>query len=237
MKNQGDTIKKLESQVGYLFQQIPKPTDSFLSDSEKNPRRDTKKVRWEECKAITLRDEEILEEEFSKPSEHTQGISKEKLEEKEQGINSAQMKEPMEKEILSPYVPKAPFPQRLKGGEKEKSYSRFLDMFTSLHINISFIEALQQMPSYIKCMKELLTKKSPLKGGKTVVMNKECSALIKKELPSKKKDPGSFHIPCAIGDTMIDSGFCDLGTSINLMPLSLMRKLQINELKSTNIIL
>nr|XP_025636021.1 uncharacterized protein LOC112730131 [Arachis hypogaea] len=108
-------------------------------------------------------------------------------------------------------------------------------MFASLHINIPFIEGLQQMPSYIKCMKELLTKKNPLKGGQTVVMNKECSALIQKDLPTKKKDPGSFHIPCSIGDTKIDKGFCDLGESINLMPLSLMKKLQINELKPTDV--
>ncbi|XP_016166463.1 uncharacterized protein LOC107609129 [Arachis ipaensis] len=120
------------------------------------------------------------------------------------------------------------FSQRLKSGEKEKTYSRFLDTFKSLHINIPFIEALQQMPSYIKCMKKLLTKKTPLKGGQIVVMNKECSALIQKELPSKKKDLGSFHIPCAIGDTMIDRGLFDL---------SLTTKLEINELKSTNIIL
>ncbi|XP_015932839.1 uncharacterized protein LOC107459141 [Arachis duranensis] len=73
-----------------------------------------------------------------------------------------------------------------------------------------------------------------LKGWQTVVMTKECSALIQKDLPTKKKDPGSFYIPCAIWDTMINRGFCNLGVSINLMPLSLMRKLQINELKSTN---
>ncbi|XP_015954840.1 uncharacterized protein LOC107479215 [Arachis duranensis] len=107
----------------------------------------------------------------------------------------------------------APFPQRLKGGEKEKSYSRFQDMFASLHINIPFIKALQQMHSYIKCMKELLTKKNPLKGRQKVVMNKECSALILK-VPTKKKDPESFHIPCTIGDTMIDRGFCDLGANV-----------------------
>ncbi|XP_016206410.1 uncharacterized protein LOC107646765 [Arachis ipaensis] len=68
-------------------------------------------------------------------------------------------------------------------------------------------------------------------------MTKECSALIQKNLPTKKRDPESFRIPCAIGDTMIHRGFCDLGASINLIPLSLMRKLQINELKSTNITL
>ncbi|RYQ96201.1 hypothetical protein Ahy_B08g091832 [Arachis hypogaea] len=113
-----------------------------------------------------------------------------------------QRKEQKEKESLKPFVPQAPFPQRLEGSEKDRSYSRFLDMFTSLSVNISFIKILQQMPTYIKCMKELLTKKGTLKGGQTVTMNKECSALIKKDVLLKKKDPGSFHILCAIGETI-----------------------------------
>ncbi|RYR73586.1 hypothetical protein Ahy_A02g008009 [Arachis hypogaea] len=36
---------------------------------------------------------------------------------------------------------------------------------------------------------------------------------------------------------MIDKGLCDLGASINLMPLSLMKKLQINELTPTDVII
>ncbi|XP_016206415.1 uncharacterized protein LOC107646771 [Arachis ipaensis] len=187
MKSRGEIIKKLKSQVGHLSQQIPKSTDSFPSDIEKNPRGEMKKVRWEECKAITLKIEEILKEHTSKPTEHSQGSSQGNLEEQEQGNGPVQEKEPKRKEILKPYVPKALFPQRLKGGEKEKSYSRFLDMFASLSVNIPFIKTLQQMPTYIKCMKESLTKKGTLKGGQTVIMNKECSALIKKDLPLKKK--------------------------------------------------
>ncbi|XP_016195803.1 uncharacterized protein LOC107636843 [Arachis ipaensis] len=228
MQNQRAAIKKLESQVGYLSQKIPKPTDSFLSDTEKNPRGETKNVRWEECKAITLRSEKILEEEVIRPTEHNQRPPRENLEEPEQGNNLAQKGDLMEKKVLKPYVPQAPFPQRLKGSAKEKKYSSFLDIFKSIHVSIPFIEACQQMPSYIKVIKELLTKKNPLKGEQIVVMTKECSALIQKDLPTKKKDLENFHIPCAIGDTMIDRGFCDLGASINLMPLSLMRKLQIN---------
>ncbi|XP_057759693.1 uncharacterized protein LOC130980082 [Arachis stenosperma] len=196
-----------------------------------------KKVRWEECKVVTLANDEILEEDTSKPTEHSQGNSQEILEKKEQGNGLIQGKEEKQKEILEPYVPKAPFPQRFRGGEKEKSYSRFLDMFASLSVNIPFMKTLQQMPNYIKCMKELLIKKGTLKGGLTVMMNKECSALIKKDLPLKKKDPGSSHIPCAIGNTRNDRGFCDLGASINVMPLSYMKKLQIDELKSTDVVI
>ncbi|XP_057739928.1 uncharacterized protein LOC130957043 [Arachis stenosperma] len=236
INSRGEVIKNLESQVGHLSQQIPKSTNSFPSDTEKNPRGEMKKMRWEECKAITLANKEILVENTSKSTEHNQGSSQNNLERKEQETGYVQRKESTGKEIQK-FVPRAPFSQRLLGGEKERSYSRFLDMFASLSVNIPFIKALQQMPTYIKYMKELLTKKGTLKGEQTVTMKKECSALIKKDVLLKKKDPGSFHIPCVIGETRIDRGFCDLGASINMMPLSLMKKLQINELRSTDVII
>ncbi|XP_057755918.1 uncharacterized protein LOC130975103 [Arachis stenosperma] len=182
---------------------------------------------------VTISDEGSVKE-LNKSLEHSQDIPVEKQEESDQETNPTQRKELREKEILNPY---APFPQRLKGGVERKVYSKFLDMFASLHVNIPFIKALQQMPSYIKCMKELLTKKNSLKGGQTIVMNKECSALIQTELPTKRKDPRSFHILCAIGETRIDKGLYDLGANINLMPLSLMKKLQINELMPTDVII
>ncbi|XP_015940176.1 uncharacterized protein LOC107465723 [Arachis duranensis] len=65
----------------------------------------------------------------------------------------------------------------------------------------------------------------------------ECSAILQRGLPEKKDDPGRFYIPCTIGNITIEKSFCDLGASINLMSLSLMRKLHILELKSTRIAL
>ncbi|RYQ83862.1 hypothetical protein Ahy_B10g102730 [Arachis hypogaea] len=195
IKSRGEVLKNLESQVGHLSQQTLKSTDSFSSDTEKNPRGKMKKVRWEECKIVTLANEEILEEDTNKPTEHNQGSSQSNLKKKKQGTGSIQRKESTREEIPKPYVPKAPFPQRLRGGEKERSYSRFLDMFASLNVNIPFIKILQQMPIHIKCMKELLTKKGTLKGGQTVTMNKECSALIKKDVLLKKKIQGAFIFP------------------------------------------
>lgn len=58
IKNQGETIRKLEFQVGYLAEKIPKPTDSFPSDTEKNPKGEAKKVRWEDYKMVTASDQE-----------------------------------------------------------------------------------------------------------------------------------------------------------------------------------
>jgi len=176
---------------------------------------------------ITISDKET-EKELNKPSEQSGDTSAGKQEENPQETTI------MQKELLRLY---APFPQLLNGGVEKRIYSRFLDIFASFHVNIPFIKALQQMPSYIKYMKELLTRKSSLRGGQIIVMNKECSALIQPELPTKRKDLGSFHIPCAIRETMFDKGLCDLGASINLMPLSLMKRLQINELMPTDVVI
>ncbi|XP_015945112.1 uncharacterized protein LOC107470237 [Arachis duranensis] len=49
------------------------------------------------------------------------------------------------------------------------------------------------------------------------------------------QDPISFFIPCTIGDSTIQRALCDLGASVNVMPLSLMRKLQIEEVKPARI--
>ncbi|MCI62023.1 hypothetical protein A2U01_0083280, partial [Trifolium medium] len=75
-----------------------------------------------------------------------------------------------------------------------------MKMLNKLEMNIAFAEALEQMPKYAKFMKELLTKKQKPLEDETVDMTEECSAIIQKKLPQKKKDPGSFTIPCSIGN-------------------------------------
>ncbi|XP_057719446.1 uncharacterized protein LOC130933854 [Arachis stenosperma] len=67
----------------------------------------------------------------------------------------------------------------------------------------------------------------------TVLLTEECSAVIQRGIPPKLKDPGGFVVSCTIGKTILNKALCDLGASINLMPLSMMRKLDIEELKPT----
>ncbi|XP_027361379.1 uncharacterized protein LOC113869313 [Abrus precatorius] len=93
------------------------------------------------------------------------------------------------------------------------------------------------MPSYAKFMKELLSKKRKLENDKTVPLTEECSAILQRKLPQKLKDPGSFSIPCSIGSCTIGKALCDLGASINLMPLAIMKRLGIEEVKPTSITL
>ena len=71
----------------------------------------------------------------------------------------------------------------------------------------------------------------------TVALTEECSAILQNKLPPKLKDLGSFTIPCTIGDQFIGKALCDLGASINLMPLSIYKKLGLNEAKPTSVTL
>ena len=91
-----------------------------------------------------------------------------------------------------------------------------MDIFKKLHINIPFVEALEQMLGYVKFMKDVLFKKRKLGDYETVALSEECSAILEKKLPPTLKDPGSFTIPCAIGNTVFERAMCDLGASINL---------------------
>ena len=128
-----------------------------------------------------------------------------------------------------------PFPGRLKKQAEEKHYKKFLEIFRSLHINIPLADALEQMPKYAKYLKDMLTKKKKWGEHETVMLTEESSALLKKKLLPKLKDPGSFSIPCMIGDVKFSNALCDLGASVNLMPYSLFVKLGIGEMKNTTI--
>ena len=90
------------------------------------------------------------------------------------------------------------YPQRLKRSELNKQFTKFLEVFKKLHINIMFPDALEQMPSHMKFMKEILSKKRRLSNFETVNLTEECSSILQRKLPQKLKDPSSFTIPCTI---------------------------------------
>jgi len=71
---------------------------------------------------------------------------------------------------------------------KERQFKRFLDMIKRLHINIPFIEAMEQIHRYAKFMKDLLTKKNRIQEKETIELEVGCSAIIQKFMPKKSSD-------------------------------------------------
>ncbi|KAL5570394.1 hypothetical protein UlMin_026969 [Ulmus minor] len=61
--------------------------------------------------------------------------------------------------------------------------------------------------------------------------------LLQTKIPPKLKDPGSFTIPCSIGNTYCGRALCDLGASINLMPMSVFKQLGIGDARPTTVTL
>ena len=78
----------------------------------------------------------------------------------------------------TPYKPPLPFPQRFQKQKLDKQFSKFLEVFKKLQINIPFADALEQMPSYVKFMKEILSNKRKLEEHETVALTEECSAIL-----------------------------------------------------------
>ncbi|PIN05661.1 DNA-directed DNA polymerase [Handroanthus impetiginosus] len=225
MASTAANFKTMETQIGQLANAInSRPQGSLPSNTEPNPRQDGKA----QCQAVTLRNGRELQEVVKEPtkSKEKEVISEEKEKEVEAPL-----------EVSKPTTLQPPFPQRLQKQKLEKQFLKFLEVFKKLHINIPFAEALEQMPSYVKFMKDILSKKRRLGDYETVALTEECSAIIQNKLPPKLKDPGSFTIPCTIGTHFSGRALCDLGASINLMPYSIYRTLGLGEAKPTSITL
>ncbi|XP_015944693.1 uncharacterized protein LOC107469828 [Arachis duranensis] len=223
MQNQDAAIKKLETQIGYLFKQIP--SHNLCSDTHSNQR--------EECQAITLRSGKELKESSHKPQKEGSNEKEEKQDGAQASISSSQKEEGM----LKLDAPRVSYPQQLRKKGDDNQFLRFLEIFKKLQINIPFVEAIEQMQLYAKFLKELMTKKRSWKNNETVILTEECSAIIQHKLSQKLKDPGSFQIPCIIGKITVEKALCDLGASINLMSVAMMRKMKIEEAKPTKMAL
>ncbi|GJS43606.1 reverse transcriptase domain-containing protein [Tanacetum coccineum] len=96
--------------------------------------------------------------------------------------------------------PPIPYPSRLNKEKLQDKFDiqihKFFQMFKKLHFNISFAEALAQMPKCAKMLKDLLTKKEKLLELANTPLNENCSAVFLRKLPEKLGDPRKFFIPC-----------------------------------------
>ncbi|XP_047953338.1 uncharacterized protein LOC125199322 [Salvia hispanica] len=131
--------------------------------------------------------------------------------------------------IVLPFQPKRKF-------KLEEQFKQFLNMFCKVHTNIPLVESLQEIPKYAKLLREaVMRKKKPTKAD--LKLPHHCSEIIQKERAVKQRDPGQFIIRCRIGEGKVDKALCDLGSSINLMPLKYYEKLNIGPLKSSDVTL
>nr|GEX48058.1 hypothetical protein [Tanacetum cinerariifolium] len=115
--------------------------------------------------------------------------------------------------------------------------AKFMKIFRDLHFELSFADALVHMPKFAPMFKKLLNNKNKLIELTRTPLNENCSTIVLKKLPEKLGDPGRFLIPCDFSKFDNCLALADLGASINLMPLSIWRKLKLPTLNDTKMLL
>ncbi|KAL5563684.1 hypothetical protein UlMin_033431 [Ulmus minor] len=244
IQNQGVDLRNLENQVVQLATALSSRPSGALPSNTESPQRDGN----EHAKAITLRSGNTVEvpEARKRAQKESDLVQEEVITEQEKNQqenreveNSAEKSDAdvsvVPQQTHQQLRPPPPFPQRFQKQQQDKKFQKFLDVLKQLHINIPFVEALEQMPNYVKFMKDMLMKKRRFGEFETVALTRECSAALQSKLPPKLQDPGSFTIPCSIGGRYCGKALCDLGASINLMPMSIFKTLGIGEARPTTV--
>ncbi|XP_019239461.1 PREDICTED: uncharacterized protein LOC109219456 [Nicotiana attenuata] len=111
--------------------------------------------------------------------------------------------------------PPPPFPQRSQKKNDDRMFSKFLSKYT----------------------KDIVAHQRRLTEFETIALTEECTSRVQNKLPQKLKDPGSFTIHVRIGNIDVGRAHCDLGASINLMPLSLFKQLGLGAPRPTTVML
>nr|KYP40388.1 hypothetical protein KK1_038280 [Cajanus cajan] len=237
-KNTEASIKNLEVQVGQLAKQLADMSGGpFSTNTKTNPK--------EHCKAITTRSGKVVGADVG-VSENNEGAENKgenselkEVEEESDSYNKKKWEGSWWRCWVNSTVPvkNLPYPYAPSKKEKERQFLRFMDIIKKLQINIPFTEAMEQMPTYARFMKEFLTKKRRILEEETMELEAGCSAIIQKSLPLKSRDPGSFPLPVSIGNLSVGKALLDLGASINLMPLSMLKKIGEVEVRPTRMTL
>ncbi|GJY47705.1 reverse transcriptase domain-containing protein [Tanacetum coccineum] len=137
--------------------------------------------------------------------------------------------------------PNIPYPSRRNDQKSRNKASNQMEKifqnFQDLRFDISFADALLLMPRFAPTIKSLLMNKEKLFELAKIPLNENCSAMLLKKLPEKLGDPDKFLIRCNFPGMDVCHALAHLGASINLMPLSIWKKLSLPELTPTRMTL
>jgi hypothetical protein len=237
-------IAKLEMQMGQLANHLGERDKGKLPSQAVNNLKacnSRNSSNQEHVQAIvTLRSGKRVDNKVMNPDEEQQEKEEQKEEDgdnqKEADAETSTVT-PVIKEPPRELVPKAPYPERLQAPRNGGKLEDILEVFKQVQINIPFLDAIQQIPSYAKFLKDLVTVKRKTNVPKKAFLTEQVSSILQCKLPIKYKDPGCPTITCMIGVSQIERALLDLGASVNLLPYSVYVQLGLGELKPTTMTL
>ncbi|KAM1217183.1 hypothetical protein ACFX2J_013388 [Malus domestica] len=252
-ENQNKRVDQLEKQMGQIADVVGQIRDQGRLPSSTIP---NPKGGFESAKAILLRSGKEIGAGSSSKTGHKED-EKLQFEEEEACPPTAKVDTPMSQAPMAPNLSNSsnkgknvlnsiptnvfplnvPFPSRFLQSKNEEEEKDVLETFRKVHVNIPLLDAIKQIPKYAKCLKKLCTTKKRVREKEVVHVSENVSAILQHKLPPKCKDPGSFTIPCVIGNTRFKSAMLDLGASINVMPYSIYASMNLGALKNDGVII
>ncbi|CAM8913893.1 unnamed protein product [Rhodiola kirilowii] len=128
-----------------------------------------------------------------------------------------------------------PFPVPARVPKQHVMDEDVFELFSKVEINIPLLEAIKQIPRYAKFLKDLCTNRRRSNRNDQELMRRDVSAVMQRKVPPKYGDPGTYTIPCTIGNIRIENCMLDLGASINVLPFSIYSCLRIGSLEPTGL--
>ncbi|GJT09110.1 reverse transcriptase domain-containing protein [Tanacetum coccineum] len=240
MSNQTNELKNMMASFFQMNTASSSGSGSLPSNTIANPRGDLKAITTRS--GISYDGPPILP--LPKVVEREPEVTKDTVQPSTENIQPpvVQIQAPIDEPVVAPKPkPSIPYPSRAnkqKLCEKDDNLaSKFVEIFRELHFDLSFADALLHMPKFASMFKGLLNNKEKMFDLAKTPMNENCSAVILKKFPEKHGDPGKFLIPCDFPKLVECLVLADLGASINLIPLSIWKKLSLPELTHTQMIL
>ncbi|XP_073317252.1 uncharacterized protein [Primulina huaijiensis] len=208
----------------------------FPSQPQPNPKNQNQELKNEKIdqikSVITLRSGKIVNDPYSNENkDHLKSKSKDDNPdtfENDDTLNSKNnMLNDKSSEIVNESNKPPPFPHALTNHKKQKNDSDIYEVFKQVKINIPLLDAIKQVPSYAKFLKDLCTVKRKLHVKKKAFLAEQVSSILQNNSSLKYKDPGCPTISCIIGENKIKKALLDLGASVNLLPYSVYEKLNL----------
>ncbi|GKE89340.1 hypothetical protein Tco_1566815, partial [Tanacetum coccineum] len=197
---------------------------SLLSNTVTNPKEDLKGITTE---ADTV---------FPTNNGITKDVQPPDVPVKTQNPVSKPVDAPVSAPIPNPKL-SIPYPSRRNDEKRCENANelkeKFYEIFKDMSFEISFMDALTLMPKFASTFKALIGNKEKLSEMARTPLNEHCLAVILNKLPEKLGDPGRFLIPCKFPRMDECLALDDLCASINLMPFSVWKKLNLPNLTPT----
>nr|GEZ92376.1 reverse transcriptase domain-containing protein [Tanacetum cinerariifolium] len=242
-QKQDDFQNQMMNFMQNLYNNKPSSSSSFPSNTIPNPKG--------EAKAITTRSGMAYKEppippsgvEEQEPIEETTDTELPSTEDIQPPLVQVQEDKPIKEPsvVISKAKANLPYPSRLaKEKIREKDdilTAKFIVIFHDLHFELSFADALVHVPKFAPMSKKLLNNKNKLIELTKTPLNENYSAVVLKKLLEKLGDPRRFLIPCDFLEFDNCFALADLRASINLMPLSIWKKLKLPTLNDTKMVL